>query len=172
MRLLFVVTFGWLLLGAALTHGGTVAGPKPVGSVVPIDENGLTKLIGESKGRVVLVNFWATWCVPCVEEFPDLLKVRERYRHKGLDVLFVSADDPKHADREVIAFLKRLEVDFTTYIKQTKDDDSFINAVSPKWSGALPATFIFDRKGKLVHTRIDAQTFEVISRLVEPLLAR
>jgi thiol-disulfide isomerase/thioredoxin len=138
--------------------------------VYPIDATALHREIAKSKGKVVLVNVWATLCVPCVEEFPDLLQLRNNYERRGLEMLFVSADNPKRLRQDVYPFLKKMKVAFQTYIKRTRGDEAFINALSPTWSGALPATFVFDRSGKLIHTLIDGQSFKDLSNIVGPLL--
>jgi len=139
-------------------------------AVIPVNEEEVRSLVTHSVGKVVLLNVWATWCVPCIEEFPNLLKLRSTYAPRGLDVKFISIDQLQKSERAVQTFLKRMKIDFPTYIKSTKNDESFINALHPEWSGAVPATFVYDRSGKLVHTRIDAQTYEDFVGLIEPLL--
>jgi thiol-disulfide isomerase/thioredoxin len=126
--------------------------------------------LSDAKGNVVLLNFWATWCVPCIEEFPDLLRIRSECASKGLDLVLVSIDDLKKTNTDVRRFLRKMDVSFPTYIKSARDDEAFINSVDPAWRGAIPATFIFDRQGKLVHSLIDAQTFEGLTGLLTPLL--
>jgi len=138
--------------------------------IVPVDETALKHMVAGFKGHVVVLNFWATWCTPCREEFPDLLRLRRTYREKGLELLFVSIDNSKKSLPQVGTFLRQEKVDFPTYIKHTINDEAFINSVHKDWSGALPATFIYDRQGRLMHSRIDAQSFEQLSRLVVPLL--
>lgn len=109
----------------------------------------ILEAVRAAKQQVVVVNVWATWCIPCREEFPDLLKLRRAYRERGVDVLFVSGDFGAERD-QTTAFLSEQGVDFPTFIK-TGDDMAFIDAFDPKWSGALPATFIFDGQGRLRH---------------------
>jgi thiol-disulfide isomerase/thioredoxin len=117
--------------------------------VVPASAGDILAGVGKSEARVVVVNVWATWCGPCREEFPDLMKVYETYRDRGMELVLVSADFDDQVP-EVRKFLAAHHVDFPTYIK-TGDDMAFINALSPRWTGALPATFIYDGQGKLRH---------------------
>ena len=91
---------------------------------------------------------------------------------KGLDVIFVSIDDQRDTATKVEAFLHRAGVDFPVYIKRKGHDEEFINAIDARWSGALPATFIYDRSGRLVHRLVDQQTFDGIRRRVQPLLSQ
>lgn len=95
----------------------------------------------------VVVNVWATWCKPCVEEFPELLAFA-REQQGRVRVVFVSAD---FGDRRELVerFLRERGVAFTTYLKVGSDEE-FIATLSPQWSGSLPATFVFAPQGKLV----------------------
>jgi thiol-disulfide isomerase/thioredoxin len=99
------------------------------------------------RAPAVLVNVWATWCLPCREEFPDLMRLRQTFAKQGLELVLVSADFEEQIP-EAKAFLAENGVDFPTYVKQ-QDDMAFINAMNPDWSGALPASFVFDRGGEL-----------------------
>lgn len=95
----------------------------------------------------VVVNVWATWCRPCVEEFPEILEFARNNRG-NVKVVLVSADFSSR--RELVEkFLRERGVGFVTYLKQGSDE-AFVEALSPQWSGALPATFVFAPGGKLV----------------------
>jgi thiol-disulfide isomerase/thioredoxin len=170
MRRLVVVGLLLLWVVAGALSREEQSNPPVQPQILPVDEARLKQLVGEFEGKVVVLNFWATWCTPCMKEFPDLLRLRKTYRDRGLRLIFVSADDPKKPLTQVSAFLRRMKVDFPTYIKKTTDDEVFINSVFGGWSGAIPATFIYNRQGKLVHNRIDTQSFEQLVELVEPLL--
>lgn len=111
-----------------------------------IDSTQLLELVADSDSEVVLVNMWATWCKPCVEEMPYLLKLRETYSPEDFELILVSTDLDIDMDR-VKTFLASMEVDFKTYLKDEKDDP-FVTAMSSEWSGALPATFIY-KSGEL-----------------------
>jgi thiol-disulfide isomerase/thioredoxin len=127
---------------------GTAARPK----VTEIDENALKTLLGTGAGRTrpLLVNFWATWCVPCREEFPDLVKIRQQYPAESLDFILVSLDDPSDIDKAVPEFLSEARAtDFPSYLLHATDDSVAINLVDQTWSGELPATFLYDRSGNV-----------------------
>ncbi|HEV2862093.1 MAG TPA: TlpA disulfide reductase family protein [Pyrinomonadaceae bacterium] len=125
-------------------------------AVKEIKEAGLKELLGSGKaaGRPLLVNFWATWCVPCREEFPDLVKLRELYDAAKLDFALVSLDDPSDISGPVPAFLGEQRAGhFPSYLLNADDPDAAINLIDPTWHGELPATFVLDREGKIVYSR-------------------
>jgi thiol-disulfide isomerase/thioredoxin len=130
------------------------AAPKPAPpKVSEIDEAALKSLLGAGAGRArpLLVNFWATWCVPCREEFPDLIKIRGEYDESRLDFVLVSLDDPSDIDKAVPEFLSEQRANaFPSYLLHASDDSVAINLVDPTWGGELPATFLYDRSGGLV----------------------
>jgi thiol-disulfide isomerase/thioredoxin len=113
----------------------------------PLTARELRTAIVAPGARAVLVNVWATWCLPCRKEFPDLLRAAGEYRASGVRLVLVSADfdDNAQGARE---FLAGHGVDFPSYLK-TGADMEFIDSLSPKWSGALPATFLYDGAGTL-----------------------
>lgn len=92
----------------------------------------------------VLVNFWATWCQPCVEEFPMIVQLGKQYASKGLVVYFVSVDWLDERDR-VVDFLSAHGVTGVSFIKN-QDDNDFINGTHPEWTGAVPFTLVYSKK--------------------------
>ena len=132
---------------------------KSVLSVDPIDETGLKKLIRERNGRVLLLNIWATWCAPCVAEFPDLVKLSQTYDTTGFEVVAISADYPDEVDTKIIPFLKKMNVPFPVYVAQFEHQEDFINGVNRSWSGALPASLIYDSHGKERFFHVGQQSF-------------
>jgi len=118
--------------------------------------------------RAVLVNVWATWCAPCREEFPDLLRVASENRANGLRVVLVSADfdDTLPQARE---FLAAHGVDFPSYHK-AGDDMQFINTLDSLWTGAIPATLLFDGAGRKVRFWEGKQSYETLSRAVRDVM--
>ncbi|MDL1892763.1 TlpA family protein disulfide reductase [Sphingobacteriales bacterium CHB3] len=162
--------FAVVLICLVAVSAGQAQGTSPVPVLLPIDENGFDQLREKSKGRVLVMNFWATWCKPCVEELPEFLKLQNTHSEKGLDVVFVSIDDDARARQKVTSFLRRVNVTFPSYIKETDDDEKFINAMHPRWSGAVPATFIYNRKGELVTMKVEELNKSELESLVAPLL--
>jgi thiol-disulfide isomerase/thioredoxin len=136
-------------VGAVAKSSNVVAPPK----VTEIGEADLKSLLGAGAGRArpLLVNFWATWCAPCREEFPDLVKIREQYGTDKLDFVLVSLDDPSDLGKAVPEFLAEVRATaFPAYLLHAEDDNAAINLVDPTWSGELPATFLYDRAGSVV----------------------
>lgn len=128
----------------------------------------LQRVIKSYEGKkVVLVNVWATWCVPCVEEFPEIVKLQRAYSAE-LQVIFVSADFPDSRDR-ALKFLKKQNVDWTTYFKTGKDQP-FIEAVSKDWTGALPFTKILAKDGSVVGSWEQKAGYDKFKRYIKKAL--
>ncbi|MCX6135293.1 MAG: TlpA disulfide reductase family protein [Ignavibacteriales bacterium] len=140
---------------------------EEVGLVDPIDQAGLTKLIGQRNGKILFVNIWATWCAPCVEEFPDLVKLARACKDSGVEVVGISADYPDEVESKILPFLRKQNVPFRTYVAKFKRQEDFINSVDPKWSGALPATLIVDTTGKRRIFRVGAGSFEIFKSMID-----
>jgi len=155
-----------LLAGAALLMAAAPAtAPLP-----SIDQDGYARLVSARPGHVLVVNMWATWCEPCREEFPDLVKLHDELAPRGLDLVAVSLDVAADAATAVVPFVEKQGARFPVYIKKAGDDDAFINSVDPSWSGALPATFVYDAKGRLVESIHGQTTFAKLRAIVTPLL--
>lgn len=137
----------------AQSTNGTEKSPKSVTEpiiVKDVDQAGLTTLLKRTNGRPLLVNFWATWCEPCRDEFPDLIKIDSEYRTQGLDFITVSLDDFSEIKTEVPKFLQQMGANMPAYLLNVADPEPSIKAVDPNWGGALPATVLYDKDGKLV----------------------
>lgn len=135
-------------------------------SLTPLNEAAVQKLIDSHKGKVLVVNFWATWCGPCRKEMPALIALEKKLAAKGVKLLLISADEPAD-EAKAGEFLRTVKAPQPWYIKKAADDDKFINSIDAKWSGALPATFLYDRNGKRVKSFIG----EVEMKQIEAALA-
>jgi len=117
-----------------------------------IDLDGLKKILQRDSNdkRPLLLNFWATWCDPCREEFPDLVKLDADYQNKGLNFIAVSLDDITDIKSEVPKFLSQMKATMPVVLLNVKDPEPAIKVVDPTWDGQLPATFLYDKDGKIV----------------------
>ncbi len=137
--------------------------------LVPLDETAFQKLVASRRGKVLLVNFWATWCSPCRAEMPQLAKLESAFRAKGFSLAVISADEPEQ-ETDALQFIQQSRVPQPAYIKRARDDEQFINAIDPKWSGALPALFLFDRSGKKVRSFIGETDMKDVEAAVRKVL--
>lgn len=138
---------------------GFAAPAQPIAAVVAqpadvreIDLEGLKKILQRDPKdpRPLLVNFWATWCDPCREEFPDLVKLDADYPAKRLNFVAVSLDDIADIRTAVPKFLKEMNATMPVVLLNVNDPEPAIHAVDEKWDGQLPATFLYDKDGKVV----------------------
>ncbi len=136
--------------GAAATAAESGAAPV----IREVDLEALKKLLQRAPGkdaRPLLINFWATWCEPCREEFPDLIKIKTDYGDSKLELITVSLDDPEELETKVSEFLREMRAGaMPTYLLNVIDPDIVITTIDPEWHGALPATFLYDANGQLV----------------------
>ena len=140
-----------------------------LGALTPIDETGFQKLVQSHKGKVVLYNFWATWCAPCRAEIPQLIQLEAKLRASGFELVTISADEPEQ-DAQAEKVLKQFAVRAPLYRKEAKDDERFINAIESKWSGALPALFLYDRDGRKVRSFIGETDIRTLETAIRKLL--
>jgi thiol-disulfide isomerase/thioredoxin len=148
-----------LIFGAGINYAQEV---KPLSTKKDMDE-----LMEANKGKVVLINFWATWCKPCVHEFPDLVKLYNDYKDKGFVVLFISVDVPDDVDSKVIPFLKNQNVDFTSYYNNFDKPEELINLIDKKWEGAIPSTYIYDKDGNLTKHILGSTSYNVFEKEIQ-----
>jgi len=160
-----------LAVGVAAAVSPALTAPASAGALPPTPVSAAEVLAAARApgARAVVVNIWATWCVPCREEMPDLLRLRRTYADRGLRLILVSGDFASDAD-QAAAFLRELGVDFPTYRKEG-DDMQFINALDPRWSGALPASFIYDGRGHLQESIYGKSSYEKLETSIKPLIA-
>lgn len=135
------------------------------------NKNTFDSLKNVNKGKVILFNYWATWCKPCVEEFPDLIKLNNEYKDKDFKLVLVSLDFSEDIENKTKAFLKKHGVDFVSYYNGFDNDEEIINYMDKNWDGGIPGTFIFDKEGKLQKTFIGKRKYEDFKSAVEENLA-
>lgn len=103
----------------------------------------LENIISEPAGqKVKVINFWATWCRPCIKEIPHFEALQKKYPSSELEVFLISFDDVENLDSRVKPFVKKRNLESTVKLLDETDYNAFIDKVDPSWSGAIPATLI------------------------------
>jgi thiol-disulfide isomerase/thioredoxin len=147
---------------------GTAAVKTNLPDVKVVDEIGLKGLL-VPKDKPLLVNFWATWCEPCREEFPDLVKLDNEFKGK-IDFITISLDDPADIEGPVKRFLASMKAQMPAYVLKTADEAAVIPSVSKEWHGGMPFTILYDSKGKPVYERQGKVQLEVVRPQIEKLV--
>ncbi len=130
-----------------------------------IDKTKLQKLVKERKGKILFLNIWATWCTPCREEFPSIIKLSSEF--KDVEFIGITVDFPDEIETKIKPFLKKYNVTFQNYVNVFNSDEELINTLNEKWNGALPATFIFDKKGKQIFFLEGKKSYEEFKNYIE-----
>ena len=101
----------------------------------------LKPLLNQKRDKIYVVNFWATWCAPCIKELPyfEVLDQRE-----DVEVLLVSLDFPKHKESRLLPFIKKNKLQSKVVLLDDADENYWINDIHPNWSGAIPATIVYN----------------------------
>jgi thiol-disulfide isomerase/thioredoxin len=149
----------------------TKVAPKNIVSNLPkvtqIDVEALKNLL-KPNGKPFLINFWATWCEPCREEFPDLVKIGADYKDK-IDLITVSLDELSEINGDVPKFLAEMRAEMPSYLLKTPSEEAAIAAVSKDWQGGLPFTILFNEKGEAVYFKQGKFQTEILRQELEKL---
>ncbi|MFN2492611.1 MAG: TlpA disulfide reductase family protein [Pyrinomonadaceae bacterium] len=144
--------------------------PKPAIPPSAIDGPQLVALLKRDGTRPLLVNYWATWCDPCRDEFPDLVRIDNEYRPKGLEFIAVTLDDLNDINTEVPKFLRKMRATMPVYLLSMADPAPAIDAVDRDWGGALPATFLYDSKGEIVYKTFGRVNVDELRAAIEKVV--
>jgi len=118
-------------------------------SVKEIDRNALETLTSSINDTTYVVNFWATWCSPCVKEIGYFEELHRQFTSLHVKVILVSLDFPNQIDRRVIPFLKEKDITAEVLLMTDLDYNSWIDRIDPGWSGSIPATLIYNRETRV-----------------------
>jgi thiol-disulfide isomerase/thioredoxin len=150
--LLILICLGVMLSGFWAPPQARIDGARESKvTVQEVDLDGLKQLLARDPkdSRPLLINFWATWCEPCREEFPDLVRIQADYQKRGVKMILISLDDPSDIKTLVPQFLRKMRAEkIPSYLLNVPDPEPAIQAVDAEWKGALPATFLFDAQGQ------------------------
>ena len=164
-----------LLLISALSASAQFisAGPE----TKRIDGEGLKEIVTEAarQNQPVLINFWATWCGPCREELPELVRIDADYREKGLKFALVSIDNFALIKTTVPEFLRQYEVTMPSYLLDYPSRRELVRAVrliAPRFPDRYPLTLLFDAKGKLVYRKVGIIDSKILRAQIDKVLKR
>jgi len=111
------------------------------------------KFLNIKDDEVYVVNFWATWCVPCVEELPHFESINNTFKHKGVNVLLVSLDKAKDVETRLFPFMEKHDIRSEVIILNDANPNVWIDRVDPHWSGAIPITIIYNKDKRRFYER-------------------
>lgn len=128
----------------------------------------LKPLLHVQDDKIYVVNFWATWCAPCVKELPYFERINKEYKDKNVEVLLVSLDFPKKVTSKLIPFINKKNVESKVVLLDDKNEQFWIGDISEKWSGALPATLIYNKDKREFFA--EPITYEILKNTIQSLL--
>ncbi|HLB31448.1 MAG TPA: redoxin family protein [Gammaproteobacteria bacterium] len=158
------------ILGCILALVLTMSLPAAeAGEVAAVNADEIKSIISENKGKVVVLNFWATWCPPCIKEFPDIIKLYDQYESKGLQVIAISMNEPDELE-DIAEFLGKHNPRFPVY-RAASTEEEFYSEFEEQWWGEMPMTMIYDKAGNVAMMHKKALSFEEFEQDVSSLLS-
>jgi peroxiredoxin len=138
-----------------------------------ITADGIRDLIRNHSDKLRVIDVWATWCGPCVAEFPDFVDMNRMYRRRDFEFISISADEPAKRDK-ALKFLQQSQASNTNYIFNLDDKYQLIDAVDPKWQGALPYTMVIEPGGKVIYAKQGAIDAAELKKIIvdDPAIGR
>ena len=126
------------------------------------------KVLQKNNDTTYVVNFWATWCKPCVKELPYFERINKEYADKKVKVILASLDFPNKVQSQVVPFIKKNELHSEIVLLDDADANSWIPKVSEDWSGAIPATVIYKKENRMFYEK--SFTYEELKTEIQKLL--
>lgn len=135
-----------------------------------IDFKQLLPLLEKDNDTVYVVNFWATWCAPCIKEIPYFEQLGEKYRDQELKVLMVSLDMPNQVESKLIPYIEEHEMRNEVILLDDPRFNDWIPLVEKNWTGAIPATLVYKGDSRVFHA--GELTYPELEEMVGPFLSR
>lgn len=136
--------------------------------IMSFDFNSLEPLLHKNNETTYVINFWATWCVPCVKELPYFEQLNKKYKNQKIKVILVSMDLPKKVETALIPFVKKKKLESLVLHLDDPDANTWIEKVDKNWSGAIPATVIYNNKTRKFYER--SFTFEELEKELSTII--
>ena len=170
LGLVFVLTFSFGAFAQKKAPTPTPTLNVNLPKVTQIDEAGLKTAL-KPNGKPLLVNFWATWCDPCREEFPELVRIDAEYKGK-IDFITISLDDLAEIGRDVPKFLVSMKAEMPAYLLKVADESVVISSIAKDWNGGLPFTILYNEKGEIAYFKQGKVKTDVIKPEIDKLLPK
>lgn len=135
--------------------------PKLTDKIPVSDFKTLEPLLYTTSDTTYIVNFWAMWCAPCIKELPYFVAYANAHKDENVEVIFVSLDFPEDIESKLIPFIQEKKITSKVVLLDEPDANSWIDKISPNWSGAIPFTIVFDKEQREYYER----TFESLEDL-------
>ena len=127
----------------------------------------LEKLWEGNSDTLYLVNFWATWCKPCIEELPAFIELNEEYKNRRFKMILVTLDFPQHIETRVKPFINKNQIKAQVVLLDD-DANTWINKVHKDWDGSIPVTLLIKNNKKEFYNQ--SFTYTELKQIVEPKL--
>lgn len=139
--------------------------------VALIDVDGITDIVKNKSEKLILINFWATWCAPCVAEFPELVEINRNFRKRAFEMVTISLDPP-NKNEQVLRFLTKSYASTRNYHFNSDDKYKLIEAVDKDWPGSLPYTIIVKPNGEILYKKSGAIDPAEVRKVIVEYLGR
>jgi thiol-disulfide isomerase/thioredoxin len=136
-----------------------------------VDRNWISAMSQNNSDTTYIINFWATWCKPCVEELPSFEKLNETYKDQKVKVILVSCDFKKQLDSRVIPFIKNKKMRSEVVLMNETDPNNWIERVDSRFSGSIPATLIINGKKDFRYFKEGETTFDELETIIKPVVS-
>jgi thiol-disulfide isomerase/thioredoxin len=130
----------------------------------------LEKILNNTEDKLYVINFWATWCAPCVSELPAFEKVAKDFNQSKVRFLLVSLDFPSQIEKQLIPFLKKNKISLDVAVMMETDANLWIDKVDPSWQGNIPSTLVLNNQKKIRHFHSEALDEQGLRKLINAYL--
>lgn len=132
----------------ATVNNNTIKKTATSSQIESFQYEGLHTYLNKTDDKTYVINFWATWCKPCVEELPAFEKLNQHFKNKNVEVILVSLDFPNQLNSRVIPFINKNNIKSKVVLMADTDQNTWIPKVDKNWSGAIPATLIYSKNSR------------------------
>ncbi|WNW01786.1 redoxin domain-containing protein [Tenacibaculum sp. HL-MS23] len=143
-RFRFLILFA-LIISSCKKNKETKEESTIQNEITTLNYNELKPFLHKNDDKTYVINFWATWCLPCVKELPAFEKLNKEFKDKNVEVILVSLDFSKQIESNLIPFIKKKEIKSKVLHFEDKNEQFWIQDIADSWSGSIPATLIYTK---------------------------